>query len=94
MADWHPEDIKARIRRRGVGLVDLDRKAGLCRRATAHALTMPHANAEAAIAEFLGVPAHVIWPSRYHPDGRRKKPQPRANYKPAARFRHARGEAA
>lgn len=78
--DMHPEDIKTAIRKRGGTLYGLGRAARLNERVVSVALDVPHKAAEAAISEFLQVPAHQIWPSRYHPDGRRKAPQPPENY--------------
>lgn len=92
--DLHPEQIKAMIRMRGLTLAELEARAGLTRGACAHAIRRPQQQAEAAIAALLQIPPQNIWPSRYHPNGRRKRPQPTQNYNSAARFRHAPGEAA
>lgn len=78
--DWHPEDIKAAIRKRGETLTSLGRRCQIDQRLISLALIYPHKAAEAAISGFLCVPAHTIWPSRYHADGRRKRPQPAQNY--------------
>ena len=78
--DWHPEDIKAAIRKRGETLTSLGHRCGIDQRLISLALDYPHKAAEAEIARFLEVPAHVIWPSRYHADGRRRRPQPAMNY--------------
>lgn len=86
MHDWHPEDIKAEVRKRGVTLADIARSAGIAGNALRLALTLPRRDAERAIAAFLGVHPMVIWPSRYHADGRRKRPQPADNYRSTARF--------
>jgi Ner family transcriptional regulator len=80
VVDWHPEDLKAEIRKRGETLASLGRYHGISRQVMANALAIPYAAAEQIIATFLGVPAHKIWPSRYKRDGRRKQPQPSANY--------------
>jgi Ner family transcriptional regulator len=84
--DWHPEDIKAAVRKRGITLAQIGRPYGLTRQAMANALTMPSAQAEALIAEAIGVSPHVIWPSRYNSDGQRKRPQPPSNYTRRPRF--------
>lgn len=84
--DWDPEDLKAAIRKNGLTLAALGRRSGLDRRIIAHALVKPHARAERAIAEFLGLSSYAIWPSRYHSDGTRKRPQPTENYRRRARF--------
>lgn len=86
MSDLHPEDIKAAIRKKGATLASLGKKRGIDRRIVSIALTMPHRAAEEIIAEFLQVPAHEIWPSRYHPSGERLRPQPSRNRQPTARF--------
>lgn len=86
MADWHPEDIKAAVRRRGVSLAGVGRSAGIKGASLRMALTLPRADAEAAIAKFLGVHPKVIWPSRYEQSGERKRPQPVDNYRPITRF--------
>jgi Ner family transcriptional regulator len=84
--DWHPEDIKAAIRKRGRTLSQLGARHGITRQVMANALIYPHAAAEVVIARFIGVPAHRIWPSRYNSNGERKKPQPTVNYKTRRRF--------
>lgn len=69
---------------------ELDQRFGLPKGAIACAIFRPYARAEAAIAKFLGVPAHHLWPSRYNSDGTRRRPQPSSNYKPATRIRATR----
>ncbi|QHL90687.1 transcriptional regulator [Sphingomonas changnyeongensis] len=86
VADWHPEDIKAAVRKRGTSLAMIGRRAGISRQAMANALAMPSERPEQLIAAAIGVEAHQIWPSRYNPDGSRKRPQPSANYWRSARF--------
>jgi Ner family transcriptional regulator len=84
--DWHPEEIKAAVRAKGVTLAALGQRAGISRQTMSLALDRPHKNAEAVIADFLQTPAHQIWPSRYHSNGARKRPQPSTNYARARRF--------
>jgi len=86
LGDWDPEIIKAAIRRTGVTLADLARREALAPQVLRHTLARPRAEGERVIARFLDVPPHVIWPSRYHEDGKRRSPQPRENYSPEARF--------
>lgn len=86
MADWHPEDIKAAVRKKGASLAQVARAAGLGDAALRLALTVPRAKAEVAIAAFLGIKPATIWPSRYHPGGERRRPQPANNYRTGARF--------
>lgn len=70
--DWHPEDIKAEIRKRGATVAQLARDSGLSkqllgqcteRRASEHG--------DQVIAKFLGLEPHQIWPSRYAANGQR-----------------------
>ena len=86
MGDWHPEEIKAAVRVRGRTLADLARNAGLADSSTRLALTLPRADAEKAISDFLSVHPMVIWPSRYSLAGERLRPQPVDNYRPRRRF--------
>lgn len=86
MPDWHPEDIKAAVRKRGRTLADVARAAGIKENALRLALVVPRREAENAIAISLGVAPKEIWPSRYHPNGVRKAPQPVDNYRPTPRF--------
>lgn len=88
--DWHAEDLKAVIRKRGANLSVIARENGLKPQAVAHALFRPDARAECAISNFLRVPPQSIWPSRYNVDGSRKRPQPKANYRRGACFEVAR----
>ena len=84
--DWHPEDIKAAIRKRGSTLAAIARGEGMSRQALAMTLVRPGEAGEGLISAFLNVPASVIWPSRYHASGKRKRPQPAVNYRFAPRF--------
>jgi Ner family transcriptional regulator len=78
--DWHPEDIKAAVRKKGVNLLQLDRNSRLRPKTCARTLYTPHRRAERAIARLLGVHPMALWPSRYDEKGRRLKPQPLANW--------------
>lgn len=86
LQDWHPEDIKAAVRRNGRSLAVVARDAGLKERALARALVVPRRLAEAVIAAELNEHPKVIWPTRYNEDGSRKQPQPVDNYRTQARF--------
>lgn len=79
-SDWHPEDIKAAVRKSGTSLAALAREAGMAPNAFGHVLRFPRATAERVIARALDVHPKVIWPSRYHRNGARKNPQPVVNY--------------
>lgn len=64
--------IKCKILLKGMTLKSLSLKAGLSARACSVALIKPFPAAEEAIAEFLGIPAQQLWPSRFNADGSRK----------------------
>lgn len=87
---WHPEDIKAAIRKRGTTLSDLSRAHGYNDQAARLALRNRRSYAvEAVIAAELGVPAHQIWPDRYDSNGKpldaRRQHSPAANSRPSIR---------
>lgn len=71
--DWHAEDIKAAIRKRGVSLKELSLRSGFSETAVRKALYHPIVGAEGVIAKFLGVQPKDIWPSRYDANGARRK---------------------
>jgi len=68
---WHPEDIKAEVRKRGTTLTKLATDHGshesLCRAA----LSRPSPAGEQIISAFLNVPPQQLWPTRYGKDGKR-----------------------
>ena len=70
--DWHPEDIKAAVRKRGWTLKGLARDHGLPLNACQQACAQPRYHGEQVIAEALGIPAQRIWPSRFDAQGNRK----------------------
>ena len=71
--DWPAQKIRESIREKGISQAALARSAGLTESAVRTAICDPYQpRAEAAVAKLLGVPAHLIWPSRYFPDGRRR----------------------
>lgn len=72
---WHREDIKAAIRKRGTTMNALAHERGLRPSTVRNALSRPVFSGEIAIAEFLGVAAHELWPDRWTPDGRRIRPR-------------------
>lgn len=69
LSAWHPEDVKAAIRKRGVTLSYLSIKHGYSDAYLRNALYRPLFDAEQIIARFLGVQAQIIWPDRYTQDG-------------------------
>lgn len=70
--DWHSEDIKGAIRKRGSTLSALAKSHGISAQALSQAiLERSSARAEIIIAEFIGLHPQQIWPSRYDAKGTR-----------------------
>lgn len=69
-ADWHPEDVKAAVRKTGVSLTALAIQHGLSESAVRMTLRQPWPRVEAIIAKHLGQKPQAIWPSRYDARGR------------------------
>jgi len=69
---WHPEDVKAAVRKRGTTLTKLSTDHGYNPDAAGKALKTPWAQLEQIIADFLGVQPNKIWPQRYNAQGIRK----------------------
>lgn len=91
MKDLDPEEIKARIRMKGITLTGIGRRIGVSRSTICRTLTRPFEPGERAIAHALGEHPKNIWPTRYDSFGSRRKRQPLAAYRKPARF--ARGGA-
>jgi Ner family transcriptional regulator len=68
---WHREDIKATIRKKGATLRSISINAGLCRDAATTALAKPFPAGQGAIADFLNLPLHTLWPHWYDENGQR-----------------------
>lgn len=70
--DWHPEDIKAAIRKTGTTLSELARDAGFSKQVLSACLTSRASErGDQIIAEAVGLKPHQIWPSRYRKNGER-----------------------
>lgn len=83
---WHPEDIKAALRKRFGPLTTLSRSWGLDRTAISCVLRDPAHSVptELRIALVLGVPPHELWPDRWDVVTGRRLPRPdKADRKPA-----------
>lgn len=66
LTDWHPEDIKAAIRKKGITLSALAKANGYkAPRTFSNVFQTRYPKVQAIIADFLGVPPEQIWPSRY-----------------------------
>ena len=79
--DWHNADIKCALEKKGLSLSRLSRLNGYCRTACALALFHPYPKLERTIADAIGVPPQVIWPSRYdeHGNSNRRRGRPKSN---------------
>lgn len=78
-AGWHPEDIKAALRKRFGPISHLSVAWGYHPSAISAAITGPGraSGVEMRIAEALGVTPHTLWPDRWTPDGAlRRAPNP------------------
>ncbi len=64
--DWHTEDIKAEIRKKGWNLSKLALHHGYPNSSTLRqAFYKPFPRAEKIIADAIGVSPEVIWPTRF-----------------------------
>ncbi len=80
--DWHTEDIKAAIRKKGTTLAELARHHGYSNPGPFYnALKVPYPKVERIIARFLDLEPASIWPSRYE--------KPTVDFKTSARTSHA-----
>ncbi|CNI30586.1 transcriptional regulator [Yersinia mollaretii] len=71
--DWHPAEVIAAIRKKGSTLSALSRRAGLSGSTLGNALNRRWPKGEKIIADYLGVEACVIWPSRYQDNNQKTK---------------------
>lgn len=70
--DWNKHEIKAEIVRRGVTMKELGQKYGLSGQIIRMAIGGKRlGTADQAIADFIGVPMHELWPEHYDDKGRR-----------------------
>ncbi|MUZ66322.1 helix-turn-helix domain-containing protein [Agrobacterium vitis] len=72
--------IKAKLNVAGLTLLAIDREYGLPRGTAGNTLQQANLAGERAIAAALKTRPHLLWRSRYHPDGQRRAPQPPENY--------------
>lgn len=64
--DWHWADIKAAVEKSGHSLASISKANGCKTRRTAGMAKNRHyPRMERAIADAIGVPPQLIWPSRY-----------------------------
>ena len=67
--DWHPADVLAALKKRGLSLTGLSTANGYHPTAAGKALKNPWPAMEAIIATALGLTPGDIWPSREPPVG-------------------------
>jgi Ner family transcriptional regulator len=67
---WHRQDIMAEVRKRGSSFAEIARSVGLSRQSFTWAMIAPHPRANAAVADFLGVPLCELWPRWFDEDGK------------------------
>lgn len=71
--DWHPENIKAEIHKRGLTFRALSLRAGYSEDSLKSVLRTPCKPYQQIIADALGVEPEDIWPSRYKTDSYMRK---------------------
>lgn len=88
------ERVKRLLLLAGITLRDVDREYGLPTGIAGRTLVEPNIKGERAISAALKTRPHLLWRSRYHPDGSRRTPQPAENYDrlPTMRDRRAKHE--
>lgn len=72
-ADWHPEDIKAELHKRGLSLAELGRRNGYADGSFKSVLRTKSKPPQQIVACALGVPPETIWPSRYQTESYMRK---------------------
>lgn len=73
--DWHPADVLAALKKRGLSLAGVSVANGYHPTAAGKALRQPWPAMEKIVAEALALTPREIWPSRYDSGG---QPLPRA----------------
>jgi Ner family transcriptional regulator len=68
-SDWHPADIQAALKKRGLSLAGLSGTHGYHATAAGKALRHPWPALEMIIAQAIGLEPKQIWPSRYRSNG-------------------------
>lgn len=67
--------VKGRIYAAGLTFAEIDRKYNLRDGAARDVLREPNSITEAAVAAALGTRPYLLWPTRYHASGRRRRQQ-------------------
>lgn len=83
--NMHAEDVKAKVRKTGVSLAQLARDNELSDSAVRKALYEPIPRGNAAIADYLHMALHDLWPEWFDKDGNRiSGPKTTRGSRPAA----------
>ncbi|NRA88116.1 MAG: helix-turn-helix domain-containing protein [Rhizobiales bacterium] len=78
---WSRHRILAEIKDRGFTTIKLDAKLGLKPNDIAVSLNRPFPKADKALAKWLKLPLHELWPDRYYSNGTRRVQQSYPNRK-------------
>ncbi|MDQ0454676.1 helix-turn-helix domain-containing protein [Rhizobium paknamense] len=73
--------VKSLLIRNKLTLTQIDQQYDLPSGTAGNTVHEPHLAGERAIAAALKTRPHLLWRSRYYPDGSRKNPQPAENYR-------------
>jgi Ner family transcriptional regulator len=73
IADWHPADVLAALKKRGKTLAGVSRAHGYHATAAGKALTKPWPALEALIAAELDLNPADVWPNRYTKSGQTRR---------------------
>ncbi len=95
--DWHPEDVKAAVRKTGISLCDLAVQNGYSAVTITMALRRGSRAVQSLIAAHLGTSPQEIWPSRYDELGQpidRRRSHLRRNSRNRAATQRKKSEAA
>lgn len=66
---WHRADILAAVKKRGTSMQALSLASGFAESTLRASMYRRHPKANAAIAAFIGVPVHDLWPHWYRVSG-------------------------
>lgn len=69
--EWHPEDIKAELRKRRWTMTGVARSYGLAEATVRCSFRRPIPAANRAVARVIGVPLHELWPYWFDAEGNR-----------------------
>lgn len=72
---WSRHRILAEIKDRGFNANELEVKLGLKPRDISVSFARPFPKADRALALWLKIPLHELWPDRYYPNGTRRVQQ-------------------